>query len=65
MNWDQIEGNWKQLKGKAQAKWGDITDDEWQSAEGRREELVGIVQEKYGRAKEEAEREVDDWMRRL
>ncbi|MCB1338216.1 MAG: CsbD family protein [Maritimibacter sp.] len=62
MNWDQIEGNWKQLKGKAQAKWGDITDDEWHSAEGRREQLVGLVQEKYGHAKEAAEREVDDWM---
>ncbi|MFC4667954.1 CsbD family protein [Seohaeicola nanhaiensis] len=65
MNWDQVEGNWKQLKGKAQAKWGDITDDEWHSAEGRREELVGIVQEKYGKAKDEAEREVDSWMNGL
>ena len=62
MNWDQVEGNWKQLKGKAQAKWGDITDQEWHSAEGRRENLVGLVQEKYGHAKEKAEREVDDWL---
>ncbi len=65
MNWDQVEGNWKQLKGKAQAKWGDITDDEWHKAEGRREELVGLVQEKYGHAKNEAEREVDDWLRNV
>lgn len=65
MNWDQVEGNWKQLKGKAQAKWGDMTDDEWHSAAGRREQLVGIVQEKYGKAKEEAEREVDGWMKGL
>ena len=63
MNWDQVEGNWKQLKGKAQAKWGDITDDEWDQAEGRRKELVGLVQKKYGKAREEAEREVDDWMK--
>ncbi len=63
MNWDQVKGNWKQLKGKAQAKWGDITDDEWHQAEGRREQLVGLVQQKYGRAKGEAEREVDEWMR--
>ena len=61
MNWDQVEGNWKQLKGKAQAKWGDITDDEWDRAQGRREQLVGLVQEKYGQAKAEAEREVDRW----
>jgi uncharacterized protein YjbJ (UPF0337 family) len=65
MNWDQIAGNWKQIKGKAQAKWGDITDDELQIAEGRREQLVGLVQEKYGHAKEAAEREVDDWVSRL
>jgi uncharacterized protein YjbJ (UPF0337 family) len=65
MNWDQIAGNWKQLKGKAQAKWGDITDDELQSADGRREQLVGLVQEKYGHAKEAAEREVDDWVSHL
>ena len=63
MNWDEIKGEWKQLKGRAQAKWGDITGDEWDSIEGRREELVGLVQERYGQAREEAEREVDDWMR--
>ncbi|WP_284165355.1 CsbD family protein [Frigidibacter sp. SD6-1] len=62
MNWDQVKGEWKQLKGKAQANWGDITDDEWHQVDGRREQLVGLVQEKYGRAKEQAEREVDEWM---
>ena len=63
MNTNTLSGNWKQLKGKAQAKWGDITDDEWDQAEGRRKELVGLVQKKYGKAREEAEREVDDWMK--
>lgn len=62
MNWDQIEGNWKQLKGRAQAKWGDITGDEWDSIDGRREEIVGLVQERYGKERAEAEREVDTWM---
>lgn len=65
MNWDQIAGNWKQLKGKAQSKWGELTDDEWHQAEGRREEFVGIIQEKYGLSKEAAEREVDEWTRSL
>lgn len=63
MNWDQIEGSWKQLKGRAQAKWGDITGDDWDSVEGRREELVGLVQQRYGKARDEAEREVDEWAR--
>ena len=62
MNNDRIEGNWKQLKGKAQQKWGDITDDELDKMEGNRTELVGKVQEKYGKSKDEAEREVDDFL---
>jgi uncharacterized protein YjbJ (UPF0337 family) len=61
MNWDQIKGNWKQLKGKARTKWGDLTDDDLDRIEGRRETMVGVIQERYGRAKEEAEREVDEW----
>ncbi|WP_323766142.1 CsbD family protein [Marinovum sp.] len=65
MNWDQIEGNWKQVKGQAQAKWGDMTDDELQRAKGNRQEMAGIVQEKYGKTREEAEREVDDWANNL
>ncbi|MCB1400088.1 MAG: CsbD family protein [Rhodobacteraceae bacterium] len=63
MNWDQIEGKWKQYKGKAKAKWGELTDDELDRIEGRREELVGLVQERYGQAREAAEKEVDDWLR--
>lgn len=62
MNWDQIEGKWKQLKGAAQEKWGELTNDDLDRAEGNRERLVGLVQERYGKAREVAEREVDDWM---
>jgi len=65
MNWDQIAGNWKQLRGKAQEKWGDITDDEWDRVEGKRDQMVGLVQTKYGRAKDEAETEVDSWFKGL
>ena len=61
MNWDQIAGNWKQMRGKLVEKWGDITDDDWDRAEGKREQIVGLVQAKYGRTKEDAEREVDTW----
>jgi len=65
MNWDQIEGNWKKLKGRIQQKWGDLTDDDMDRIEGRRDELVGHLQEKKGIAREEAEREVDRWARDL
>ncbi len=59
MNSDTMKGNWKQLKGKAKAKWGEITDDELDRIDGDRELLEGKIQEKYGRTKEEARREVD------
>ncbi|SDU32459.1 CsbD family protein [Stappia sp. ES.058] len=62
MNWDQIEGNWKEFKGKAQAQWGKLTDDELDQVNGRRVELVGLLQQKYGQGREEAEREVDSWL---
>ncbi len=62
MNWDQIEGNWKQVKGKARAKWGDLTDDDVDSVNGRRDELVGKIQERYGMERAKAEKEVDDWI---
>lgn len=61
MNWDQIEGKWKQVKGKALEKWGELTNDDLDEIDGKRDQLVGKVQEKYGLAKEAAEREVDDW----
>lgn len=65
MNWDQVQGNWKQIKGKVHAQWGDLTGDDLDSVEGRREELVGKIQERYGKQRAEAEREVDDWIGRL
>jgi uncharacterized protein YjbJ (UPF0337 family) len=65
MNWDRIEGQWKQLKGRALEKWGKLTDDDLDLIEGKRETLVGRVQERYGKRKDEAEREVDEWSRTL
>lgn len=60
MNWDQIKGNWTQLKGEVKSRWGDLTDDDLTEIEGERDKLVGKVQERYGIAKEEAERQVDE-----
>ena len=65
MNWDQIEGKWKQLKGRAKEKWGKLTGDELDVLEGKRDRLVGKMQEKYGYSKEQAEREVDEWRQGL
>ncbi|MBI1252264.1 MAG: CsbD family protein [Alphaproteobacteria bacterium] len=65
MNWEQAEGKWDQLKGQARQQWGKLTDDDLAQARGRREELAGRIKERYGVAKEEAERQVDDWMSKV
>lgn len=63
MDWNVIEGQWKQLKGSAKEKWGELTDDDLDRIEGKRDQLVGKVQERYGIEKDRAEREVDEWAR--
>jgi uncharacterized protein YjbJ (UPF0337 family) len=64
MNWDQIQGTWKQVKGDVQKQWGKLTDDDYNVIEGDRKKFVGKMQERYGIAKEEAEKQVDDWIGR-
>jgi uncharacterized protein YjbJ (UPF0337 family) len=65
MNWDRIEGNWKQLAGKAKEQWGKLTDDDITVIGGKQDQLVGRIQERYGIAKDEAERQVNTWVGRL
>jgi uncharacterized protein YjbJ (UPF0337 family) len=65
MNWDQIEGKWKQYKGSFKEKWGKLTDSDLDVVAGKRDQLVGKVQERYGIAKEQAQREVDEYVRAM
>jgi uncharacterized protein YjbJ (UPF0337 family) len=64
MNEDVLKGKWHQLKGDIKSKWGKLTDDDLDRAEGDAEKLIGRVQERYGYARDEAKREVDDFIRR-
>ncbi len=64
MNWNQVEGNWEQFKGKVQTQWGKLTGDDLDVIKGSRKQLAGKIQERYGTAQEEVEREIDDWMLR-
>lgn len=65
MNWDRIEGNWKQFSGKAKEKWGELTDNELTQINGQREQLEGLLQERYGYAKDKATAEVGRWSQGL
>jgi len=62
MNWDRVEGNWKEFKGKVQLQWGKLTNDDLDVIEGKRTELAGRLQQRYGVAKDEAERDIDTWL---
>jgi uncharacterized protein YjbJ (UPF0337 family) len=59
MNWNQIAGNWKMVKGKVKEKWGKLTDHDLTTLDGKREQLVGLLQQKYGYGQEQAQREID------
>ena len=59
MNWDRIEGQWKQRRGKAVHQWGKLMNDDLAAISGKHEQLVGLLQEKYGVAKEEAKQQID------
>jgi uncharacterized protein YjbJ (UPF0337 family) len=65
MNWDVVKGNWKQFTGKVKQKWGKLTDDDLTAIGGKRDELVGRLQQRYGYAKDQAERELDEFTRSL
>ena len=62
MNWDRVEGNWKQFTGKVREKWGKLTDDDLQVINGQQDQLVGRIQERYGMAKDEAQKQVKNWV---
>ncbi|HSJ48320.1 MAG TPA: CsbD family protein [Gammaproteobacteria bacterium] len=61
MNWDIVEGNWKQFKGKVKAKWGKLTDDNLDVISGKRDQLAGKIQETYGVSKDEAEEQIKEF----
>jgi len=63
MNWDRIEGNWKQVTGRAKVQWGKLTSDDFDVIAGRRDQLAGKIQERYGIAKDEADKQVSEWVR--
>jgi uncharacterized protein YjbJ (UPF0337 family) len=65
MNTDTLNGKWKELKGAAKVRWGRLTDNDLEIVDGQHDQLVGKVQQRYGIAREEAEKQVNEWKARL
>lgn len=65
MNWDKIAGQWKQIGSQVKAKWAKLTDDDLTAISARKDALVGKIQERYGIMRDEAERQVDEWLARM
>lgn len=63
MNWEHVQGKFKELKGQLKSKWGKLTDDDLDVIDGKREQLLGKLQQLYGYKKDEAEKNVDDFLK--
>jgi uncharacterized protein YjbJ (UPF0337 family) len=61
MNCNRIQGNWKQVTGKAKVQWGKLTNDDLEIIAGHRDQLAGNIQERYGVAKDDAEKQISEW----
>ena len=64
LNWDRVEGNWKQFTGKMKEQWGKLTDDDLAKVAGKREQLEGMLQERYGYGKDKAKQSIDEFLTR-
>lgn len=62
MDWNRVEGNWKQFRGKIKEKWGKLTDDDLDVIEGNRDQLEGKIQERYGKEKDAVRKDIDSWL---
>jgi uncharacterized protein YjbJ (UPF0337 family) len=65
MNWTQLEGKWTQLKAEAKTQWGKLTEDDLTYVSGHREKLVGKLQERYGLLRDHAQKDVDEWFKKI
>lgn len=65
MNWDRIEGKWDEFKGQIRTKWAKLTDDDFAALRGKREQLSGAIQNRYGVMKDDAEKQIDEWLTKI
>ena len=65
MNWDTVKGDWNQAKSEIKSKWAKLTDDDLKLLEAKKDALVGKLQERYGIVRDDAEKQVDEWIAKL
>lgn len=65
MNWDEIKGDWKTMTGRVRGQWGKLTDNDLMQIDGKREELAGKLQKYYGHSKEDAEKQIDQFLKSM
>jgi uncharacterized protein YjbJ (UPF0337 family) len=65
MNWEEVRGNWVELKGKLRSQWGKLTDQDIEQVAGAKDRLIGVLKQRYGYEKEQASRQIDEWVGRL
>jgi uncharacterized protein YjbJ (UPF0337 family) len=60
MNRQTLEGNWNQILGMVRQQWGQLTEEDLESARGSAERLVGVIQEKTGEARDAIEDRLEE-----
>jgi len=65
MNWNQIQGDWRQFTSHAREKWNRLAESDFTQIAGNRDRLVDRIQETYGIAKEDAEQQVREFEKSL
>lgn len=64
MNNDIIKGHWHEIKGNLKKQWGKLTDDQITQMQGSYEELEGALQKTYGYQKDQAKKEIENFIDR-
>ena len=65
MNWDRIQGEWKQMTSQIKSRWAKLTDEDLANVSAKKDQLVGKIQERYGVLRDEAEKQVEEWLSKL
>ena len=58
MNWNIVEGSWKQLKGRVRMSWASLMGKPHDLAAARRVEMAGREQKNYGVEKDLADEQM-------